>query len=160
MLSCLVHCGAFGYICDEFRSCFLVCYLCFHSTSQKKFLLTSQIALVRELVSQLTTQFLGVWFFLVVVVLCGWVGAYWVISCFWGSCTVASMFGGCFWVLVCWFPIQRRLHPIVQRMRIRGRRRRMSVRLRIWVQPVMVGCARVGVIAFMNFGYELVLRLG
>ena len=65
-----------------------------------------------------------------------------------------------FFVGVSWFPTKSNIHPIVQRMMINGRRRRMSVRLRIWVQPVMVGCARVGVIAFMNFGYGLVLRLG
>ena len=31
-----------GISIDEFSSCFFVCYLCFHSTSQKKSLLTSQ----------------------------------------------------------------------------------------------------------------------
>jgi len=70
--------------------------------------------------------------FLVVVVLrVDGLGVYWVISSFWGSCTVTSMLGVCFWVLVCWFPLQNRVQPIVHRMRIMGSRRRMSVRLRI-----------------------------
>ena len=129
--------------------CFPVHYLCSQFDKSKKIL----------------NHLILVLLFLVVLVSCARgfrlrMGVYWVISCFWGSCTVTLMLEGCFWVLVCWFPVQNRVQPIVQRMRIRGRRRRMSVRLRIWVQPVMVGCARVGDIAFMNFGYELVLRLG
>ena len=82
-----------------------------------------------KLVSQLTTQ-KKFWPFGLVVVLCVF-GGYWVISCFWGSCTVISMLGVCFWVLVCWFPVQNRVQPIVQRMRINGSRRRMNLRLRI-----------------------------